>query len=394
MSNYMKNIKLNYLFLVKDINITQGIWMLYLASKGLSLVAIGSLEAVFHITSFLMETPTGVVADLFGRKISRLIGVIIAIISSFVMIAAQGYGGFAVAFALSALSYNFESGANEAFIYDSLLVEGQSHTFMAVTSKYEVLFHSVMLVGLLLGGILGNIEYHWVYYAAITFSAMGLFVGFFFKEPPISDKNDDQNPQGILPAMVKQYKDSFSVVKGSPRLTYLIVFTSTIMSATTLTFYYIQLSFTDIGYSPLQVGLSLVVTSLAAIGGAAYAKKAHARLGEQKLIVGVAFTISLSVALCAFTRFALIPLSIILFAEALLFVATRDYINKLIPSSKRATLLSFDSMVFSFSMIVLFPLFGWVADRASLPIAFLALGGVLILFSLAGALVHTKPLNE
>ena len=48
--------------------------MLYLAAKGLSLFQIGLMETVFHVTSFLMEVPTGVVADLYGRKVSRALG--------------------------------------------------------------------------------------------------------------------------------------------------------------------------------------------------------------------------------------------------------------------------------------------------------------------------------
>ena len=72
----------NYLFtLLQNIDLTRGIWMIYLASKGMSLTQLGVLETIFHLTSFTMEVPTGAVADLFGRKISRIIGRAFSLIS-------------------------------------------------------------------------------------------------------------------------------------------------------------------------------------------------------------------------------------------------------------------------------------------------------------------------
>ena len=45
------------------------LWLLYLSSfKGMTLVQIGFLEAIFHITSFVFEVPSGALADRFGYK--------------------------------------------------------------------------------------------------------------------------------------------------------------------------------------------------------------------------------------------------------------------------------------------------------------------------------------
>ena len=390
MSTYMKNIKINYLFLIKNINITQGIWMLYLASKGISLFAIGTLEAIFHFTSFIMETPTGAIADLFGRKTSRLVGLIFAIVSSLIIVSSNSYFWFAVGFAVSALSYNFESGAGEALVYDSLLAEGQENRFMSITGKCEMGYQGISVLGLFLGGLLGNIDYTLVYYASILFSVLGLIIGLFFKEPPIGAASGHAKP-GLLAALKTQYTSSFAVVKARPRLIYLILFIDTVFAGSTMTFYYVQLSLKDIGYTPFLIGLTLVAATLAAVGGAVLAAKAHHRLGEQKLINTGTFIISLCILLCFFTKVSILPLMVISFVEAVLFVASRYYINKLIPSDKRATLLSFDSMIFSFCMIVLFPLFGLVSDQLTIPVTFLIFGGIILAFSLIGSRIKIAP---
>jgi len=49
--------------------------------------------------------------------------------------------------------------------------------------------------------------------------------------------------------------------------------------------------------------------------------------------------------------------------DSITYVVYFDYVNRLIPSAKRATLLSFSSMIFSFFMIIIFPVFGWIWDH-------------------------------
>jgi len=56
--------------------------------------------------------------------------------------------------------------------------------------------------------------------------------------------------------------------------------------------------------------------------------------------------------------------------DSLTYVVYFDYVNRLIPSAKRATLLSFSSMVFSSFMIIIFPAFGWIGDHFGLRFSF------------------------
>ena len=66
--------------------------------------------------------------------------------------------------------------------------------------------------------------------------------------------------------------------------------------------------------------------------------------------------------------------------EGILVVAVSDYINRLIPSETRATVLSFQSMTFSFFMIIIFPAIGWTGDFFSLSGAFTAVASAGTLF--------------
>ena len=378
-TNYYKNIIVNYIFtFTRNLNVTHGIWMLYLASKGLSLFEIGLLEGVFHVTSMLMETPTGAVADIFGRKTSRIVGTVLAAVSGGVMIISTGFWGFAAGFIVSAISYNFESGANEALVYDSLLVEKKESIYMKIAGRTEVVFQATGIAALIIGGAVGGIKFEWAYYLAIILSVVSLFTGLFFKEPPVQH---EVTKAGFFKAMKNQYTGSFHAVKSSGRLLYLILFTSLLCSSVTLTFFYMQLSWENAGLSVLNIGIYLAASSLAAAAGAMLAARLEKKLGEAKILKTAPFIVAAGIALMYFTGWALVPFCVINFVEAVIFVATRDYINKSITSDRRATVLSFESLMFSLVMILTFPLFGYLSDSIGMDISFVLLGGLMLALS-------------
>ena len=49
-------------------------WVALLALRGFSMFEIGMLESIFHIVSSSFEIPSGVVADVFGRKKTMING--------------------------------------------------------------------------------------------------------------------------------------------------------------------------------------------------------------------------------------------------------------------------------------------------------------------------------
>ena len=125
MSTLRANIKKNYLFVaLASLNLTHGVWMIFLALKGFSLIELGFLEGIYHVTSFLMEIPTGAIADIWGRKLSRVMGRLIAIVAFLIMFLSGSFIIQAIGFMITAISNNLESGAGDALVYDSLLELG------------------------------------------------------------------------------------------------------------------------------------------------------------------------------------------------------------------------------------------------------------------------------
>src|SRR6476646_7615401 len=54
--------------IANNASFTQAVWVIYLYSRGFSPLAIGLFETAFHVAKFLAEVPTGIFADLAGRR--------------------------------------------------------------------------------------------------------------------------------------------------------------------------------------------------------------------------------------------------------------------------------------------------------------------------------------
>ena len=99
-------------------------WVAILTARGFSLTEVGFAESVFHLTSILMEIPSGVFADVFGRKKMLIISTILHIVANILMIASTNLMWVCFSIAMNAMSYNFASGSGDALAYDSLKPEG------------------------------------------------------------------------------------------------------------------------------------------------------------------------------------------------------------------------------------------------------------------------------
>jgi MFS family permease len=376
-----RNIPKNYLFtFLWGTSLSEAVWMLYLAFRGMSLVQIGLLESAFHVTSLLMEVPTGIVADRFGRKTSRILGRLVAMIGTLLMISSRSFWGFALAFVFTALSYNLESGAGDALVYDSLLQSGNQDRFTRVKGRQEISWQAAQIVSLVASGIIATFDYTLAYLATLCIQGLSLAVAFTFEEPRVGGKGPREREPGLLRHVV----GSLQVLRENRGiLSYILFIEGFSIFCTTLRFYF-QNFLKHRGFVEWQIGLVLALSAVAGMLGAASTDRLERRFGKRTLV-----SLSPFAALAAFAMIAFSPLEIpgmILRAavEGILFVSFSDSINRLIPSEHRATLLSFEAMSYSVMMIVLFPVIGAVAERAGFKTAFTVLFAAavpLLLFS-------------
>ena len=363
-----RNISVSYIYnFLLQMNITSAIWVLYLAFKGMSLVEIGLLEAIYHITGLLFELPTGAIADLYGKKFSVVVGRIISVISCVLMITANSFLAFAIAFILSAAAMNLNSGASEALVYDSLKELGQEDKYKKIWGNIAFCMSIAQGLAVLLGGILADVRFLYAYIFGTIIQIGALIASFSFKEP--SSNKDKEEKQGNI--LVYQLVTSIKVLKDRKMVLYLILFSALVASIQTTVFFYSQKYFSDMSYSKTLIALICTLSSFLEALSSKYAYKYEKIFKLRGTLISIAL-----INISALTGLAMIKnLSIAFFiltsvTGGLAFTIFSDYINTRIPSEYRATILSFDSLCFSVFMICVFPLFGLLAEKIGFSITF------------------------
>ena len=96
------------------------IFTVYLLSKGLSFTTYLAIQALFSLVMLLGELPTGVFADMYGRKKSIMTGSVLLSLGFFVYFLGESAIHFAIAELIIGLGVSFRSGADRALIYDSM----------------------------------------------------------------------------------------------------------------------------------------------------------------------------------------------------------------------------------------------------------------------------------
>ncbi|MCH4890971.1 MFS transporter [Acidaminobacter sp. JC074] len=386
-TNLKNNIYKDYLFtFLSRFDLTHGIWMLYLAYKGLNLFEIGLMETVYHLSSFTMEIPTGAVADILGRKTSRVLGRIMSCVAILIMIFGNNVYAFALSFFFTALSNNLESGAGEALVYDSLKEIKEEHLYIKIRGRNEFFYQLTKTLSLLLGGYIATLSYNKVYIFSLVVAFVSVMQALTFVEPTIGKV---EKKESAFKTFIHQIKSSSEVLKNEELLE-MILALEIFSTFYTTEFFYMQNHLKALGHSEFHIGIILSIGALFAAITATQAYKLEKRFKLKHLI-----SFAIITAIIAFwgmpvkgiEKYAFIALSAV---EGLMFVVLSDYINKLIPSDKRATVLSFQSMIFSVFMIALFPLVGKIGDIYSLQTSFVVIAGISSLILLAVLRIISK----
>ena len=372
-----KNIKVDYIYrFLSSIDISSAIWVLYLAHKGMSLIEIGLLESVHHITSLVCEVPTGALADIMGRKNAIILGRIMSAIGAILMLFCNSFLGFAIAFVISAISYNLNSGSEEALVYDSLKVIGEEEKYLKINGNLNFIIEVAQGIAVLVGGILSDYSFTYSYTLSAIISICALGISFGFKEPEFHEEAKERV------TIVGHFKSCYEVIKSNKKIILIMMFFELIFMTGTTTHFYSQQYFSEMGYSRSLIAIIYVVASIGCAIGAKLAYKVERKLKRSMLYIvpmvgGVCLIIlSNSKNIAAIIGFIMFSISI-----NILYPVSSNYINKLIPSAQRATLISVQSICFSIFMIMIFPLLGFIGQLSSLKVAFMVLAVILFIIS-------------
>lgn len=360
-----------------------GINTLFLLDSGLTNAQAFLVNAFFTVGMVLFEIPTGVVADARGRRISYLWGTVILGLSTLLYLLAWWTQGSLILWIFSSiligLGFTFFSGATEAWVVDAMEHTGYEKEMDPVFAKGQIVAGAAMLIGSVAGGFIAQISNLGVpYILRVVMLVLNFGIAYFFM------KDWGFTPErghSVMGDMKKILKASVQHGFKKPAVKWLMLAGPFTAGVGIYAFYAMQPYLLELYGNQEAYGIAGIAAAVIAgaqiVGGllVPQVKKAFKRRTSVLTLAIVINVILLSFIGLATNFWVAVGLLIL---WALVFAARgpirQSYLNKLIPSKQRATVLSFDSLIGSTGGIFTQPALGKVADVWSYSLSFIGAG--------------------
>lgn len=357
-----KQIKRLYLSSVMgDLSLT-GAWVAILAARGYNLAQIGFAETIFHITSLLLEIPSGVFADLFGRKKMLLLSSLFRMIGNIIMIFSENLFMVCLSIAFYAASYNFSSGSGDALAYDSLKLVQKEAYYENYASNQLIIYRLCNGVSTMCAGFALLIGHKAAYGTDILMTAVQIGILSSLYEAKVSNGEESQAillTKSVINALVQCLLVSLSFMKREKKAIALMFVNSFVGAVDILLLFFLQAKLPEAGMPVWALGFALFFMEMGGILGAKIILK-WKRLRYRNVFAITAVLVLFGVIVEHSGMYLLMMAGgfIAAFSDDALQVRTNTILQDMFPSEQRATLISMESFTFSMIMVVLSPLAG------------------------------------
>lgn len=379
-----------YLFeAVSGFGLAQVIWVVLLAGRGFSLAQIGLAEGFFHLVSFLCEVPSGMAADLLGRRRTLAASMGVRALACLAMIASRGIGGVCLAMGLSALSYNLISGTREAITYDSLLQANRAGDYERVAGRMGVLYRASTVGCALCAGAALALGWRLAYLTDFAAALAGLMLALGLTEPP-RGQEASATLRDFWPRLLRHVADTGAFLRQNPAAVEKMLLDGACGCCAYFGGQLLQPRLMELGLPAGLLGPVLALLPLAGAAGSALAGRMGGRLRFRRVALLCAAGIGCSLALAGLPvlALALAAGAAATFWDGLLEVKMTARLNRDFPSDRRATLVSVQSMAYSLAMLPVSPLAGALCDELGYSGGMAALGLGLLSLVAAGMAAH------
>jgi len=362
-----------------------GINTLFLLDAGLSNTQAFAANAFFTLGQVVFEVPTGVVADTWGRRASYLLGTLTLLVSTLLYLLMwyiqAPFWGWALSSVFLGLGFTFFSGATEAWLVDGLKHSGYEGDLDSIFARGSVASGIAMLTGSVAGGYIAQVSN-----LGLPYIVRSAVLGITFFVALIFMKDLGFTPDRSR-TVFKQIRIIFtaSIDNGfrRPPVRWVMLTAPFSMGASFYAFYAMQPYLLELYGKPEAygiAGLAAAVIAGAQIAGGLLVKQIRKLFSRRThaIIWGVAVSV-VSLAIIGATGSFWVAIGLLV-AWAMIFACTgpirQAYLNGIIPSKQRATLLSFDSLMGSSGAVFSQPALGRVADVGGYSASYLVTSAV------------------
>jgi MFS family permease len=357
------------------------IWIIYLQEeRGLTLGQVTLVEVPHLLTVVVLQIPAAAMADRWGRRPTLALGALLSAAGVTLFGLADTYQLILFSYVIWGASYALMSGADSAFLYDSLKALGREEEYQRIYGGAWAVLSAASLAGTLIGAPVAaarGLSFPIVLSGGIA--ALGFLAALTFTEPR---HFRDGEPQLAYRQVMRE---SIRLALHQPTVRYAILFFGvlTIGGIAPMFFFQPFLVRHDIDLS--QVGFWQTPTRVMGVLGALVAYRVVSQLGERRTFILLPLSMVGSYTLLAAwdSVYAQVTFPIMNLAAVMGRPVVTDYLNRRVPTGQRATVLSLTNLTYCLILIPLAPIVGLIADKLGLIAAFWTGAGI----SLAGMVV-------
>lgn len=342
--------------------------VLFWQENGLSMFEVMVLQGLFAVAVIILEVPSGYFADQYGRRKTLMMASVFATLGITAYSLGHGFIEFLLGEILWAVGVSLVSGADSAMFYDTLIELGQESKYKEKWGKASSYYMFSAAIAAITGGLIADFNLRWALYAQIPFFAAMVPIAYSLKEP---DHHRDVSGKER-----KTMKAVVNEVFERPKLRNLIIYGAFVYAALQTAFWFYQPYFKLSGLDVAVFGLVFAGFNVVSAFASKYAHSIEERLGKELSLVLLTVLVVTSLALMSsfVVTFSFVFIFLQQFARGFSKPVISDYVNKIVDSENRSTILSTHSLLGRVFMAFSMPLFGLMADFYTVPQTLAVLG--------------------
>jgi len=380
----------------KAVEFYRPIMYLFFLAQGLTFTQISVLEAIYNLTTLLGEVPTGYVGDRVGRRNSLLLGTVSISLTLLGIGLSSSFWALAALYVCWSMGYNFRSGSEDAWLYDTLTDDLSEDEFAHVRGRGESVALAIGAGAAVVGGYLGSVDLSYPWFVAAAVTAVGAFVLLTIDEPETYERTDTAE---------LSFRRTLSIIRrtvSQRNIRAFVLYYYVLYAAVTyLVFVFLQPIFEtvvlDFGVSQSQVksllGWFYAAYSLFGAGLSYHTGAIRSRIGLRTWFLWLPFVVGGALVGMYFVPVLALPAFLLIrgFSDVTRSFAGQ-YINDRIATMGRATVLSAMAMVSGLAVVPFQLGSGLVSDVVS-PLFALAVAGVVLVVGSTGILLWEAPIE-
>ena len=365
---------------------------LFWQQRGMTIPMVVYAEIIYALTVTILEIPSGILADKFGRKRCLSAYNALAAAELILLLFANSFWQFALAIFLAGIGKALSSGSENALLYDSLLQEGRQGDFEKHLGRLSAVDFAGSCIASLSGGVLANFFcFEFNYVLSIASMCVAFFITLSLKEPARFTK-----PEHEISGAMQHAKQAVKIFRTQP-LVFVYCLTGAGLGACMIYLdEFWQILLQNTGFPVIFFGVVSAMASTLRMPSQLLAYRLKEKFSYNRILFCVIGVSIVGYTAIFYTRnwFCLVPMFLLFMVSGIADPLVTGYLHHRTESHIRATVESFSSLGLRIISAGVGLLFGYISAAHSIFAGFLLLAaicfGILTSYAIAGKYTRHK----